>query len=44
MNVLIWYEIVASWIIIGITGLILGIISTGYLIYKKSLIKLFIKW
>ncbi|WP_342276400.1 hypothetical protein [Spiroplasma endosymbiont of Nebria brevicollis] len=35
MNVPIWYEIVASLIIIGIIGLILGIIGIVYLIYLK---------
>ncbi|WP_252321115.1 hypothetical protein [Spiroplasma endosymbiont of Lariophagus distinguendus] len=35
MNVPIWYEIVASLIIIGIIGLILVIIGIGYLIYEK---------
>lgn len=37
MNVSIWYEIVASLIIMGIIGLILGIIGIGYL--KKLFIQ-----
>ncbi|WJG71248.1 hypothetical protein SIXOD_v1c26250 [Spiroplasma ixodetis Y32] len=35
MNVPIWYQIVASLIILGTIGLILAIIGLGYLIYLK---------